>query len=193
VELILIRHARPIREERGDGQAADPPLSAAGRAQADAVARWLLRAPPQKLVSSPALRARQTAEPAAGAMGLELIVDDRLRDAHPDRERYVPMEEEKREDPTAYRARMKAYAARRADEASAERVYHALDDWVERSPGERVAVFCHGSVVNLFAARVLGLATPFFLEADYASAHRFMISRAGIHSVRSLNETAFLE
>jgi hypothetical protein len=47
-------------------------------------------------------------------------------------------------------------------------------------------------VINVFAARVLGLGNAAFLEADYASAHRFLISRKGIRSVKSLNETAYL-
>ena len=68
----------------------------------------------------------------------------------------------------------------------------ALDDWTTRLRGGRLAVFCHGSVINVFAARVLGLSNAAFLEADYASAHRFLISRKGIRSVKSLNETAYL-
>jgi probable phosphoglycerate mutase len=71
-------------------------------------------------------------------------------------------------------------------------VNEALDDWTAQHRGERVAVFCHGSVVNVYAARVLGVADPVFLEAGFASGHRFLVSRDGTRSVRSLNETAYL-
>ena len=74
----------------------------------------------------------------------------------------------------------------------AERVNASLDEWAATTRGGRVAVFCHGSVVNAFAVRVLGLADAAFLEAGFASGHRFMVSSSGIRSVKSLNETAYL-
>ena len=113
MELILIRHAEPVAEERRDGTEADPPLSAEGRAQALAVAQWLARAPLHRLVSSPALRSRQTAEAIATRAGLDITVDDRLRDANQDRSRYVPIEEDRARDREAYRESDSATTATR--------------------------------------------------------------------------------
>jgi 2,3-bisphosphoglycerate-dependent phosphoglycerate mutase len=63
---------------------ADVPLSAVGRDQAAAAARWLADQPvderPEVAVVSPYLRARQTAELALAGSGLPEIVDERLRD-----------------------------------------------------------------------------------------------------------------
>jgi broad specificity phosphatase PhoE len=66
---------------------ADVPLSDTGRAQAEAVGRWIaaLPAPPSVVVASPYLRAARTAEIALGAAGaagvdLPLHRDERLRD-----------------------------------------------------------------------------------------------------------------
>jgi broad specificity phosphatase PhoE len=56
-------------------------LSANGRRMADRVAKVLLDHDITYLVSSPLERARGTAEPLAVALGLELIVDDRLIEA----------------------------------------------------------------------------------------------------------------
>ncbi len=192
MELILIRHAHPLSEETKDRSPADPPLSRIGTQQARAVASWLARNPPDRLVSSPARRARDTAQVTALALSKDVAIDERLRDANPTRERYVTLEDERARDPKAYRRRLEDYASSRHLAEASVRVNAALDEWTAGHPGMRVAVFCHGSVVNVYAARVLGLAQLAFLQADYASTHRFMISRSAIRSVRSLNETAYL-
>lgn len=192
MELILVRHAQPLEESRRDGRPADPPLSPRGRVQADAVARWLAQDGVDRLISSPALRARQTADAVARLTGLAVEIDPRLRDANEGDERYVPLELQKARDPAAYRAHLSAYRESPRLSAIADRVIEALDAWTTGARGERVSVFCHGSVVNVYASKVLGLEPQAFLEADYASAHRFLISGTGVRSVRSLNETAYL-
>lgn len=188
----MIRHGHPISEERADGSPADPPLSATGLEQSLLVAEWLARNPPDRLLSSPALRARQTAEATALRLGKGVEVDDRLCDANPSLTRYVTLEEERARDPLAYRARLDAYRKGERLAAASIRVNKALDEWTDAHPGKRLAVFCHGSVVNVYAARVLGLKEPVFLDVAYASGHRFLVSRDAVRSVKSLNETAYL-
>jgi probable phosphoglycerate mutase len=192
MELVLIRHAHPISEERMDGSPADPPLSATGVEQSRAVAEWLARNPPDRLVSSPALRARQTAEESARRLGQGVEVDDRLCDATPLLSRYVTLEEERARDAIVYRRRLDDYREGDHLAVASARVNAALDEWTAAHPGKRLAVFCHGSVVNVYAARVLGLAELIFLDVGYASGHRFLISRDAVRSVKSLNETAYL-
>jgi len=192
MELILVRHGEPMEEQTLDGSAADPVLSERGRGQARAVVTWLEQLDLDRILSSPALRARETAEPLSRRFGLDVIVDGRLRDAHAEADRYVSLEAQKESDPDAYRARIDDYQDSPRLAEISTRVNEALDEWATRCPGERVVVFCHGSVINVFAARVLGMAPRAFLDAGYASGHRFLISRAGIRSVQSLNETAYL-
>ena len=192
MELILIRHAEPVEEMRADLSPADPPLSERGQAEARAVADWLVPQAIDRIVSSPALRARQTAAEAARRLGLEVDVDERLRDANAEADRYTPLEVERARDPARYRARLEAYRSSTLLEGIAQRVDEALDEWTARCAGGRLAAFCHGSVVNAYAARILGLERRAFLEADYASAHRFLVSGGGLRSVKSLNETAYL-
>ena len=192
MELILVRHAEPIEETRNDGSPADPPLSDRGHAQARAVADWLLLRGVDRVLSSPALRARQTARETARRAGLEISVEDRLRDANAQADRYVPLEAEKARNPAGYRERIAAYRDSPRLAGIATRVAEVLDEWTSRCRGERVAVFCHGSVVNVYASQVLGLERRAFLEAGYASGHRFLISGTGVRSVLSLNETAYL-
>jgi probable phosphoglycerate mutase len=192
MELILVRHAEPVPGKVSSGSSADPSLSERGARQAADVAKWLARGALQRVISSPALRSRSTAMPCAERAGLEIDVDDRLRDASAGGAEYVPLEVDKARNPAAYRARVADYleSPRLADLSG--RVNEALDEWCAKCHGQRIAVFCHGSVINVFASRILGLAPSAFLEAGYASGHRFMISRTGVRSVLSLNETAFL-
>ncbi len=74
--LVLVRHGQTGANRRGLllGRA-DPPLCDDGHEQADALARSL--APPARLVSSPLVRARQTAHAIAAASGTPVELDDR--------------------------------------------------------------------------------------------------------------------
>ena len=63
--FFLVRHA-----EKADVQAADPPLSEAGKLRAEALARLLQSAGVKAIYTSQFLRTRQTAEPLARRLGL---------------------------------------------------------------------------------------------------------------------------
>lgn len=75
--LYLIRHGKPASNWGGHDD--DPGLDDAGRAQAEAARDWLLALPPgerpQRVVSSPLRRCRETAEPTARALGVEIEID----------------------------------------------------------------------------------------------------------------------
>src|SRR6185295_17679291 len=73
MELLLIRHALPERIETPDGSPADPPLSAAGRAQAERMARWVSGEKVGAIYASPMRRARETAEALARVIGVEIV------------------------------------------------------------------------------------------------------------------------
>jgi broad specificity phosphatase PhoE len=76
--LIVVRHGRTHVNAAGRllGHL-DPPLDVEGGQQAEAVARVLASSPVARVVASPLLRARQTAEAVAAACGLPVDVDDR--------------------------------------------------------------------------------------------------------------------
>jgi phosphohistidine phosphatase len=74
VRLIVVRHAHA---DPGDPDELRP-LSARGRDEAAALAERLAETTPALVVSSPLLRARETAAPIAKAAGAELRVDERL-------------------------------------------------------------------------------------------------------------------
>jgi probable phosphoglycerate mutase len=80
MRILLVRHGETHwnAEGRNQGQTYDIPLSEAGRAQALALRGRLVGTPIARAVSSPLLRARQTAEVALGDRAGLLTLDPRL-------------------------------------------------------------------------------------------------------------------
>ncbi len=75
MEFILIRHAQP--EWLRDGlNVDDPPLTELGRGQAAAMARALADERVDRILVSPLIRARQTAEPLVDVLGVRAEVQD---------------------------------------------------------------------------------------------------------------------
>jgi alpha-ribazole phosphatase len=79
--LHLVRHGDTAQAAEGYFAGdIDPPLTAHGRAQADAVGRVAAKLDLAAVYVSPKLRARQTAEPILGACNLQSIIEDGLRE-----------------------------------------------------------------------------------------------------------------
>jgi Fructose-2,6-bisphosphatase len=81
--LLLLRHGEtPLSVEKRFSGVGDPMLTAKGVAQAEAAAARLSREPYRidVIVSSPLKRALQTAEPVAARTGLDVAVDEGLRE-----------------------------------------------------------------------------------------------------------------
>lgn len=78
-DLVLVRHGE-TEWHAGNRYAGrtDVPLTPRGVAQAQDLAVWARRTPPDRVLASPLERARRTAEPAAHVAGLEVILDGRL-------------------------------------------------------------------------------------------------------------------
>jgi phosphohistidine phosphatase len=78
--LYLLRHAHAGDPERWAGDDAERPLSEKGRRQAERVGRMLAGADdaPDLVITSPLVRARQTADIVAGELGVPVAVDRRL-------------------------------------------------------------------------------------------------------------------
>ena len=187
MELILIRHGRPERSEA----TADPHLSALGHDQAARVARWLEGDPIDAVWSSTMRRAVQTAEPLAAQAGHQIRQHAGIVEFDQASGTYIPTEELKRENFALWQAM--ATGAHGVDMSAFQaRVVEAMEEIIATHAGHRVAVFCHGGVINVWAAHVLGMAPRVFFEADYTSINRFVCARGGQRSVVSLNERAHL-
>lgn len=187
MELILVRHGLPERRE----DTSDPPLAPAGMDQARRVAAWLEHEGIDAVFASTMLRAVQTAEPFAARTGHEVRRHEGIVEFDRDSGTYVPMEELKRDNYPAWLAM--AQGQHGVDIATFQAtVVAALEEIVESHPSRRVAVFCHGGVINVWTAHVLGMAPRLFFEPDYTSVHRYMCARSGQRNVVSLNERAHL-
>lgn len=189
MELVLVRHARPQRIENA-AQAADPELTDLGHRQAAAMADWLSQESFDALYTSPMARARQTAAPVEAAVGMAAGVVDGVREFDADANHYIPMEELKA-DRDGWREFL---ASNRTEDRStfADTVTTSLEDLIGRHRGHRIAVVCHGGVINVWAAKVLGLGNEMFFEPDYTSVNRFMAASSGERSIVSLNEVGHL-
>jgi broad specificity phosphatase PhoE len=79
VSLILVRHGQTAMNRGGRFQGrVDSPLTDFGAAQAEAVASVLADRGATRVVTSPLLRAAQTADRIATRLGIEVDTDDRL-------------------------------------------------------------------------------------------------------------------
>jgi probable phosphoglycerate mutase len=193
MELLLIRHGLPERIENDDGTPADPPLSAKGRDQAERVARWLDGIDVDAIYASPLLRARETAAPLARRREISVELCEGVREYDAEAEAYIPMEELKAQDFEAWKALVSGGYAPEVDFLSfSHTVVSAMEGIISANPGRRVAVFCHGGVINAWAAHVLGLAPKLFVDVRYTSINRFFAASSGERSLGSLNEADHL-
>jgi probable phosphoglycerate mutase len=194
MELMLIRHARPHRVEVSDG-VVDPDLDDEGVRQAQLLAEWLADEPPlQAVVTSPLARAVQTAAPLVAHLGIEPVVDEGVAEWDRDAHAYIPIEELRATNHPWWRAMASGdWAALGVDPvAFVERVVGSIDAVAAGHQGQRVAVVCHGGVINAYLGAVLGLDRVLWFDPGYTSISRVLVSSAGVRSVQSVNETAHL-
>ncbi len=196
MELLLVRHAEPVRIASGEvAGPANPGLTARGADQAERLGAWLAAEPITAIVTSPLRRARETAAPLAAALGIEPIVDPGVSEYDADSDEYIPIEELR----AAKDDRWYATIEGRWDDAGGVNplefqatVVPAIDAIAKAHPGGRVVVVCHGGVINVYLAQVLRIATPLFFHPEYTSTSRVLVSREGQRSISSLNELAHL-
>ncbi|MFV0494232.1 histidine phosphatase family protein [Mycobacterium sp.] len=189
MQLLLVRHALPLRSEPGEG--ADPELSDTGLQQAARLPPALSRFPVSRVVSSPQRRAVQTAGPVAEIRDLAVEIDDRLAEYDRDMTHYIPVEQIRTEFPEEWARMSSGQLPSTVDEkAFRARVRAAVDDLVAATdPEATIAVFSHGGVINVILHELLGTARLLSFPIDYASVTRLLFSRAGQGTVTAVNGT----
>lgn len=193
MELLLIRHGLPQRIVNEDGSPADPPLSPIGRDQAERVASWLSGHGIDRIYASPMRRARETAAPLADRLSLGVDLEHGVREYDAESELYIPMEELKEHDYERWKALVSGGYAPEVDFLAFHReVVGSLEKIIADNARRRVAVFCHGGVINAWASHVLGMEPQLFVDVTYTSVNRFFAASTGERSLASLNEAAHL-
>ncbi|WP_102419348.1 histidine phosphatase family protein [Mycobacterium sp. 4858] len=187
MQLLLVRHALPLRSEHGQGS--DPHLSDEGLAQIERLPKALDRFPISRVVSSPQRRAVQTAEPVAAARELAVEIDDRFAEYDRDLPLYIPVEQIREEMPEEWARLAQGHLPSAVDEdAFLARVRAAVDDLVAAAdPEDTVAVFSHGGVINVLLHQILGTSRLLSFPVDYASITRLLFSRSGQATVAGVN------
>jgi len=185
VELILVRHGETLWNLEGRMQGhGDSPLSALGVSQAEALARALVGERIEALYSSDQQRARNTAQPIAAALGLELHLDARLRERHLGVLQGRTVEELARDEPdllARWRARDPEWVVPGGESLAAkhERVLAGLGAIVDGHPGARIVVVTHGG----------GLDAAFrhALDIPLRAPRRFSLLNASLNVVVALD------
>ncbi|MEP7201186.1 MAG: histidine phosphatase family protein [Ilumatobacteraceae bacterium] len=194
MELLLIRHALPIRRE-GVGAPADPELSADGRAQAEHLATYLSSEHLDAIYASPLHRACETAAAIAAHHPLDVQICDGVAEFDRLSPDYIPTEELKAANDPRFHAIVNGEWT--SDDESADefrcRVVSTIERLIDAHPGQRIAVVCHGGVINGYLCHVLALPNPGgFFYPNYTSINRVGAARGGIRSVVTINETSHL-
>ncbi|MBS4727813.1 histidine phosphatase family protein [Mycobacterium sp. SM1] len=189
MQLLLVRHAVPLRSEHGQGS--DPELSDDGLAQTARLPQALARYPISRVVSSPQRRAVQTAAPVAAARGLPVEVDERFAEYDRELPAYIPVEQIREEHPQQWARLASGQLPNSVDEeAFRARVRAGVEDVVSMADHrDTVAVFSHGGVINVVLHEILGTTRLLSFPIDYASVTRLLFSRAARASVVTVNCT----
>lgn len=194
--LLLIRHGETLRVESDTGTA-NPTLTEIGHEQARRLASWLrAHESLDHLAVSPLLRARQTAQPVADQLGLVAEVIDELAEFDAGASSYIPMEEMRQTAHPRFRAmvegRWEEFGTPIDPAAFQRSVVERIDRLAAEHPAQTVAVVSHGAVINAYLGAVIGTPRLLWFEPRYASIHRVLVSRSGVRSVETINETAHL-
>lgn len=191
MQLLLIRHGLPLRMDNApDG--ADPPLAELGDRQAGRVPDALARHRISRVVSSPQLRAQQTATPTATRLDLPVDVVTGLAEYDHGNNFYIPIEEAKTEFRAQYDRIKRGELPEGVDPHKfITRVVDAVATIVDAAEHtDTVAAFAHGGVINAYLQNVLETPRTLTFPIDYTSVTRILFSRSGHRTVAAVNETA---
>ncbi|MDQ6650953.1 MAG: bifunctional RNase H/acid phosphatase [Actinomycetota bacterium] len=196
---LLLRHGQTaLSVEKRFSGTGDPPLTALGQAQAVAAGRRLAGRSVAVVVSSPLGRARATARAVAAAVGLDVVVDDGLRETDfGDWEGFTLAEVRAKwpDELTAWLADADvAPPSGESFTATARRVRQARDRVLAAYPGQTVLVVSHVTPIKTLV-RIAMEAPPvalYRLHLDLASLTEIDWYADGPGVLRSFNDTGHL-
>ncbi|TMU97408.1 bifunctional RNase H/acid phosphatase [Streptomyces sp. DASNCL29] len=201
--FVLLRHGEtPLTPEKrfsGSG-GTDPALSDVGRHQAERVAAALAaRGTIQAIVASPLRRCRETAEVVARRLGLDVRVEEGLRETDFgawEGLTFAEVKERYPDDLDAWLASTEVAPTGGGESFAAvtRRVALARDKLIARYPGRTVLLVTHVTPIKTLVRLALG-APPeslFRMELSAASLTAVAYYGDGNASLRLLNETAHL-
>lgn len=201
--LVLVRHGQqqwPHPETSTSGDWIDPPLSDLGRQQAEAVGKYLADEPVSAIYSSGLVRAADTGRAVANHHELDVTVVESLEEYRmfqdlPNDRRVVDVMGELALEGARERfvqtLRWDAYPHSESSLDFRRRVGYSIEGIMANHPGETVIVACHGGVINVVVAHILGLEVDFVFRPAHASVHRIRFGNDR-RVIESLNDHWFL-
>ncbi len=213
-EILLIRHGDALPDAAEvvlDGAYNSQTLSELGRHQARALAERLRTMTLAAIYSSPIPRARQTAAPTAEALGLDVRIDDGLREVEvghigPD----LPPGASGEDIARALRRRLNEIAAvalstgmwssipgSEGSAALRARATDVVNRLAVGYPGQRVAMVSHGGTINAYIAAMLGVERDYFFPCANTSISVVRVKGArrlllGLNDVAHLQEDGLI-
>lgn len=194
MELLIIRHALPVRRELTEG-VADPELAPEGHEQAGLLARYLESEKIDAIYASPMTRARETAAPLAAALEMEVRISAGVAEWDQNSPEYVPVEELKAANDPRWHAMLAGeWGSDESEDDFKARMLDAIEAIIDDHRGDRVAIVCHGGIINGYLSHVLGLGdvTRGFFYPNYTSINRVAAASSGERSIVTVNETSHL-
>ncbi len=194
MEVLLIRHAIPIRRELESG-IADPELANDGLKQAELMAQYLASEKLNAIYASPMQRAQQTAQPLALLQGLSITTVDGVAEYDKNSNQYVPVEELKAGNDPRWQEMLRGEwtSADETEDEFIKRTVTSIEGIIAEHASQKVAIVCHGGVINAYICHVLGLENQRgFFYPNYTSIHRIAAAGSGERSIVTLNETSHL-
>lgn len=161
--ITLARHGRtPWHEGNRYTGSSDIGIDDEGQRQAHALAAWARDAKPDVLYASTMLRARQTAQPIADALGLPVHTDERLRELDFGEAEGLTLAELRATRPRAVELFESDAAAHHLPggenpERAADRATAALTEIAARHAGQQIFAICHNTILRLIVCRFLGI------------------------------------
>jgi ribonuclease H / adenosylcobalamin/alpha-ribazole phosphatase len=196
-QLIFLRHGETPHtvDKRFSGSGgADPALSETGVAQAHAAAQYLSKSGGvDAVISSPMLRARQTADVVAGALGLDVVVNDAWIECSFGEWDGFTFAEVQEKWPEALNAWMESTSVAppggESFDACARRARSARDSVLAAYPGKTVVVVTHVTPIKLMVRGVLQapMTSLFRMELRPASITEIHWYADGLASLKSFN------
>lgn len=195
--FLLLRHGETLWNRAGRLQGwRDSPLSAAGQAQARALAERVAPERVDRLFTSDLGRTRDTAAPIAERLGLTAVFDPRLRERCYGELEGKTWAEIERDDPATYQrlARRDADFVVPGGESALQfrdRVVAAIDDLSLQHRDGAIAVVTHGGVLGMvyrYAHRI-PLELPRTYSVPNAGVNRVIVSN-GCWTIKTWGDVA---
>lgn len=185
--VYLVRHGQQVRgdQDSPESKAYDAHLSDTGRQQAQAVGRALADADLDVVYSSKLARAHDTGKAIASSYGHEVHVDERLNEVRifrdvPEQQSFEQAVGPEKASATINRMietlKWDSLPLGEGSDEFRSRVHTAIWDIVRQHPSKRIAIACHGGVINAFLAEEYGLDRDFLFRPAHAGITRVRFS-----------------